>query len=49
MIAKKGITFLEQLFLRQIAALDLVVAQAGWPARFRPMEAQPASNRLRLV
>ena len=46
MIAKKGITFLSPLFLRLCSALALVVAQAGWPARFRPMDAQPASNRL---
>jgi transposase, IS5 family len=49
MIAKKGISFLQPLFLLLIAALDLVVAQAGWTARFRPKDAQPASNRLRLV
>ena len=46
MIAKKGITFLSQLFLRLHTALALVVAQAGWPARLRPIDAQPASNRL---
>jgi transposase, IS5 family len=46
MIVKKGITFLSQLFLHLSAALALVVAQAGWPARFRPMDVQPASNRL---
>jgi len=49
MIAKKGITFLSPLFLRLRAALALVVVQAGWPARFRPIDKQPASTLLLVV
>ena len=49
MIAKKGITLLGQLFLRLRAVLTPAVAQAGWLAKLRPMDAQPVSNRLRVA
>ncbi|NIC43681.1 hypothetical protein HA630_21885 [Aquabacterium sp. A08] len=49
MIAKKGITFLGQLFLRLRAVLTPALAQAGWLAKLPPMDAQPVSNRLRVA
>ena len=49
MIAKRGISFLGPLFLRLCTLLNLTVAQAVWLFKLRPVDLQPASNRLRVA